>query len=171
MGSNLAWAAKLTCSQASFFPLCPPQLATAPPLFSEAFRPFLPCENALFCRPRGTAQSLERGNFRMCLSTKFGKQSQSPSQNLCENRSVSLSLKEHVGGHGARCDSEAQQIDIFGHGWCGAPGHLYARFDPSSCRTSMQVLSLSSYQTKSTPDTDTFEKYRDTPPISFAILL
>ena len=53
--------------------------------FSAPFRPFIRFNQcALFCRARGTAQSLERGSFRMDLSTKFGKES--PSRNLREKR-------------------------------------------------------------------------------------
>ena len=47
---------------------------------SAPFRPFLP----LFCRAKGTAQSLERGGSRMDLSTKFGKEI--PSRNLHEKK-------------------------------------------------------------------------------------
>ena len=42
------------------FSFLPAFLATPlPPLFSAYFRPFLPLEGALFCRAKGTAQSLE----------------------------------------------------------------------------------------------------------------
>ena len=52
-----------------------------PPLLSgRLFALFSPSKSALFCRAKGTAQSLERGSFRMDLSTKFGKEL--PSRNL-----------------------------------------------------------------------------------------
>ena len=44
------------------------------PFSRHLFLPFLPSKNALFCRARGTAQSLERGSFRVDLSTNFGKE-------------------------------------------------------------------------------------------------
>ena len=47
---------------------------------------FFLAKHALFCGARGTAQSLERGSFRMDLSTTFGKEI--PSQDQGENRSV-----------------------------------------------------------------------------------
>ena len=56
-----------------------------PPRFLAYFRPFLLSESVLFCRAKGTAQSLERGSSGMDLSTKFGKGI--PSQNLREKRS------------------------------------------------------------------------------------
>ena len=62
-----------------------PCLGTFSPLFSP------PPQNALFCRARGTAQSLQRGNFRTELSAKFGMEI--PSRNLRENRSVNLALE------------------------------------------------------------------------------
>ena len=72
---------KLTYFRASFFPFCP---FCWPPLFlplsPHHFRPFLPSKSALFCRAKGTAQSLERGSLRMDFSTKFGKEI--PSRNL-----------------------------------------------------------------------------------------
>ena len=46
--------------------------------------PCLPSESALFCGVQGTAHSLERGSFRMDLSTKFGKEV--PSRNLRQNK-------------------------------------------------------------------------------------
>ena len=50
----------------------PPLLATPlPRLFLAPFRPFPPL---LFCRARGMAQSLERGSFRVDLSTNVGKE-------------------------------------------------------------------------------------------------
>ena len=42
-------------------------------------------KSALFCGAKGTAHSLERGSFRMDLSTNVGKEI--PSRNLRENRS------------------------------------------------------------------------------------
>ena len=76
----------LTCFHASFFPFCS---LCWPPLFlpfsRHLFALFFPSKSALFCRERGTAQSLERGIFRMDLSTKFGKEI--PFRNLRENRS------------------------------------------------------------------------------------
>ena len=57
-------------------------------LFLFSFLPLLlasPLKTALFCRARGTAQSLERGDFSADLSTIFGKQI--PSRTLHENRS------------------------------------------------------------------------------------
>ena len=68
------------------FSFLPPLLVTPlPPLFSAPFSPFPPLKNPLFCRGRGTAQSLERGSFRMDLSTNFGKEI--PSRNPREKRS------------------------------------------------------------------------------------
>ena len=66
-----------------FCPLCWPPLFS--PLFSAPFCPCLPLKSALFCREKGTEQSLERGSFRTDLSPKFGKEI--PSRNLRENRS------------------------------------------------------------------------------------
>ena len=69
------------------FSSLPRLLATPlPPLFSAHFRPFPPSKSALFCRGKGTAQSLERGRSGMDLSTKFGKEI--PSRNLRKKRSV-----------------------------------------------------------------------------------
>ena len=72
---------------ASFFPFCP---LCWPPLFLPSSRHIFallsPSKNALFCRAKGTVQSLERGSFRMPLSTKFGKEI--PSRNLREKKSV-----------------------------------------------------------------------------------
>ena len=55
-----------------------------PPLFLPSsrhlFTLFAPSKSALFCRAKGTAQSLERGSFRMDLSKDFGKEI--PSRNL-----------------------------------------------------------------------------------------
>ena len=77
----------LTCFHAFFFPFCP---LCWPPLFipfsGHLFALFSPSKSALFCRAKGTAQISERGNFRMDLSTKFGKEI--PSRNLREKRSV-----------------------------------------------------------------------------------
>ena len=56
------------------FSFLPPWLAT----------PLSPSKRALFCRAKGTAQSLERGSLRMDLSTKFGKEI--PSRNLREKK-------------------------------------------------------------------------------------
>ena len=76
----------LTCFHASFFPFCP---FCWPPLFlplsRHLFAIFLPSKSALFCRGKGTVQSLERGSSGMDLSTKFGKEI--PSRNLREKRS------------------------------------------------------------------------------------
>ena len=52
-------------------PLCWPPLFL--PFSRRLFAPFLPSKNALFCRARGTAQSLGRGSFRTNPPTKFGK--------------------------------------------------------------------------------------------------
>ena len=69
------------------FSFLPPLLLTPlPHLFSPPFRPFSNSKSALFCRANGTAQSLERGSFRMDLSTKFGKEI--PSRNLRKKRSA-----------------------------------------------------------------------------------
>ena len=74
------------------FSFLPPLLTTPfPPLFSALYTPFSPSKSALFCRERGTAQSLERGSFRMDLSTKFGKET--PSRNLHEERADWLSSR------------------------------------------------------------------------------
>ena len=66
---------KLTCFHASFFPFCP---FFWPPLFlpfsQHIFAIFSPSKSALFCRAKGTVQSLERGSSGMHLSTKFGKE-------------------------------------------------------------------------------------------------
>ena len=57
------------------------------PRFSQhIFALFSPSKSALCCRAKGTAHSLKRGNFRMDLSTKFGKEI--PSRNLRAKRSV-----------------------------------------------------------------------------------
>ena len=83
--------ARLTCFHASFFPFCP---LCWPPLFlpfsRHIFALFSPSKTALFCRAKGTAQSLERGSSGMDLSTKFGKEI--PSQNLRKKRSVAVPL-------------------------------------------------------------------------------
>ena len=69
------------------FSFLPPLLATPLPLiFSALFRPVLPSKSALFCRAKGTPQSLERGGFRMDLSTRFGKEILS--RNLRKKRSA-----------------------------------------------------------------------------------
>ena len=79
-------AQNLTCFHASFFPFCP---LCQPPLFLpflSIFLPFSPpSKSALFCRAKRTAHSLERGSFRMDISTEFGKEI--PSRNLREKRS------------------------------------------------------------------------------------
>ena len=76
----------LTCFHASFFPFCP---LCWPPLFlpfsRHIFALFSPSKIAQFCRAKGTAQSLERGNAGMELSTDFGKEI--PSRNLREKGS------------------------------------------------------------------------------------
>ena len=54
-------------------PFFAPLLATPlPPLFSAPSRAVLHLRSALFCR---ATWSVERGSFRMDLSTKFGKES------------------------------------------------------------------------------------------------
>ena len=77
---------KLTCFHASFFPFYPFYWR---PLFLSFSRHlsalFSSSKSVLFCRGRGTAQSSERGSFRMDLSTKFGKEI--PSRNLRKKRS------------------------------------------------------------------------------------
>ena len=101
LGMRFAWKSKdksaktscprlglesLTCFHASFFPFCP---LFWPPLFlpfsGHLFALFSPLKSALFCRAKGTIQSLEIGSFRMDLSRKFGKEI--PSRNLREKRS------------------------------------------------------------------------------------
>ena len=76
-----------TCFHASFFPFCP---LCWPRLFLPFSRPiaalFSPLQGTLFCRAKGTEQSLDRVSFRMDLSTKFGKEI--PSRNLRGKRSV-----------------------------------------------------------------------------------
>ena len=74
---------------AQFFPFCP---FCWPPLFlpfsRHLFALFSPSKSAaLFCREKGTEQSLERGSSGMHLSTNFGKEI--PSRNLREKRSGS----------------------------------------------------------------------------------
>ena len=68
------------------FPFCP---FCWPPLFlpfsRHIFALFFPSKSVLFCRAKGTVQSLERGSSGMHLSTKFGKEI--PSRNLREKRS------------------------------------------------------------------------------------
>ena len=72
----------LTYFHASLFPFLPSLVATPlPPLFSAPSRPFLPLvalfspsKRALICRAKGTAQSLEKGSFRVDVSSKFGKE-------------------------------------------------------------------------------------------------
>ena len=64
-----------TCFHASFFPFCPlcwPPLSL--PFSGRLFALFSPSKSALFCREKGTTQSLERGSFRIDLSRKFGKE-------------------------------------------------------------------------------------------------
>ena len=84
----------LTCFRASFFPFCP---LWWPPLFLPFSRHlvtlFSPSKSALFCRAKGTAQSLERGGLRMDLSKKFGKEI--PSRNLREKRSAQKNRAFH----------------------------------------------------------------------------
>ena len=65
------------------FPCCPP--LCCPPLFLPFFGSFLPSsplEKCAVCsvERKATAQSLERGSFRMSLSTRFGKEI--PSRNV-----------------------------------------------------------------------------------------
>ena len=57
------------------------------PFLGTFFALFSPQKRALFCRARGTAQSLQRGSLRINLCTNFGKEI--PSRNLREKRSVS----------------------------------------------------------------------------------
>ena len=67
-------------------------LATPLPLFWASSCPIPPPrKNALFCRAKGTTRSLERGSFRMDLSTNFGKEI--PSRNLREKRSVVIFVR------------------------------------------------------------------------------
>ena len=79
----------LTCFHVSFFPFHP---LCWPPLFlpfsRHIFALFSLSQSALFCRAKGTAQSLERSSFGMDLATKFGKEI--PSRNLREKRSASF---------------------------------------------------------------------------------
>ena len=84
------------------FSFLPPFLVTPLPLFSTPFLPFSPSKNALFCRARDTAQSLERGSFRMDLSKNFGKEI--PSRNLREKRSVQVTSTRRVGPVGFRLE-------------------------------------------------------------------
>ena len=51
-------------------PPCHPS-KSSPFFFSAPFAPFSPSRSALFCRETSTGQSLERGSFRMDLSTKL----------------------------------------------------------------------------------------------------
>ena len=86
----------LTCFHASFFPFCP---LCWPPLFLPFSRHILalfsPSKTALFCRAKGTAQSLERGRSGMDLSTKFGKEI--PSRNLRKKRSgIVLQFRDNM---------------------------------------------------------------------------
>ena len=67
----------------SFCPLCWPPLFL--PFSRHLCALFSASKSALFCRAKGTAQSLERGSLRMDLSTKFGKEI--PSRNLRKKRS------------------------------------------------------------------------------------
>ena len=64
----------LTCFRVSFFPFWP---LCWPPLFipfsRRLFALLSPSNSPLFCRAGGTAQRLERGDFSMDLSKKFGK--------------------------------------------------------------------------------------------------
>ena len=54
------------------------------PSFSgHLFAPLSPSKSALFCRAKGTAQSLERGSFRIDLSTKIGKEVPSRNVQIC----------------------------------------------------------------------------------------
>ena len=86
----------LTCFHASFFPFCP---FCCPPLFlafsRHIFAIFSPSKSALFCRAKGTVQSLERGSSGMDLSTEFGKEI--PSRNLREKRSVPVGVDSTIG--------------------------------------------------------------------------
>ena len=82
---------RLTSFHASFFPFCP--LCWRPlflPFSGHLFGLFPPSKSALFCRARGTERILERGSFRMDLSTKLGKEI--PSRNLREKRSEDFCL-------------------------------------------------------------------------------
>ena len=85
--NKLVFPNLLTSFHASFFPFCPLRW---PPLFLPISRHLFALlslsKSALFCRAKGAAQSLERGNSGMDLSTKFGKEI--PSRNLREKRSV-----------------------------------------------------------------------------------
>ena len=81
----------LNCFHASFFPFCP---LCWPPIFlpfsRHIFALFSNSKSSLFCRAKGTAQSLERGASGMDLSTKFGKEI--PSRNLRKKRSAYVSF-------------------------------------------------------------------------------
>ena len=68
-----------------FFPFRPLRWPTLFLPFSRLFALFSPSKSALFCRAKGTAQSLERGSCGMDLSAKFGQEI--PSRNLREKRS------------------------------------------------------------------------------------
>ena len=74
---------ELTWFHASFFPFWPLAGHPSSSPFLGTFSPFSPSRKV--CRARGTAKSLERANFRMDLSTKFGKEISSRS--LRESRS------------------------------------------------------------------------------------
>ena len=74
-----------TCFHASFFPFCP---FCWPPLFLpflSTFSPFLSSRKVLYSVEQKTAQSLERGSFRMDASKKFGKEI--PSRNCAKKGS------------------------------------------------------------------------------------
>ena len=100
------------------------------PLFSRhLFTPFSPLESALFCRAKGTAQSLERGTFRMDLSPKFGKET--PSRNLRKRRSGKEKTHKHkhkqicgiVPGLGV-CQNFVYVFFFGGHSLWGRKNHI-----------------------------------------------
>ena len=84
---------KLECFHASFFPFCPfcwPSLFL--PFSRHIFAISSPSKSALFCRAKGTVQSLGRGSSGMDLPTEFGKEI--PSRNLREKRSGKAGIPE-----------------------------------------------------------------------------
>ena len=97
------------CFRASLFPFCP---LCRPPLFlpfsRHIFTLFSPSKSALFCRTKGTAQSLERAVLGWTSLKSSGKEI--PSRNLRKKRSVSpLSIKnlslQNVNWHPPKCKS------------------------------------------------------------------
>ena len=79
--------------------------------FLSTFSPFFPpSKSALFCRAKGTAQSLERGSSGMDLSTKFGKEI--PSRNLRKKRSVLEKEKNHKSSQLYRIVRQLQRVAL-----------------------------------------------------------